>query len=214
VAYPAAKPVQAADVPLDCAWLTDPFTALGDDLISLEIIGVFLYLGMCIVNQCLHVQMRHKSLRRRIRDPTGRLPPEVNANAQRAVKVRSHGHPSLELVIIGKILHTPLSEPRIQKYGREFICARKVARCSVHDPNFSLWGNLPENLLHQNPQKRYLLVSHAFQPLGVVGVPSCVHICRFVDALVVVRVRIVVHRVASRLRVNNKELEYCGPFWV
>jgi len=110
VAYPVAKPVQATDVPLDCVWLTNPFMALGDDLISFGFVGVFLYFGMCIVNQRLLVQMRHKSLRRRIGDLTGRLLPEVNANAKRAVKVCSHGHPSLELVIIGKILHTPLSE--------------------------------------------------------------------------------------------------------
>jgi len=140
VAYRAAKPVQAANVPLDYPRLTNPFTALGDDLISFRIVGVFLYFGMCIVNQRMLVQMRHKSLRRRIGDLTGQLPPEVNANPKRAVKVRSHGHPSLELVIVGKILHTPLSEPWIQKYGREFICARKVARCSVHDPNFSPGG--------------------------------------------------------------------------
>ena len=148
MAYLAAKPVQAMDIPLDCAQLTNPFTALGDDLISFGIVRVFLYFRMCIVNQCLLVQMRYKSRRRRIRDPTSRLLPEVDANAQRVVKVRSHGHPILELVIVGKILYTPLSEPRIQKYGREFIGARKVAGCSVHYPNFSPVGNLPENLLH------------------------------------------------------------------
>jgi len=169
---------------------------------------------MCILNQRLLVQMRHKSLRRRIGDLTGRLPSQVNVNSKRAVKVRSHGHPSLELVIVGKILHTPLSEPQIQKYGREFISARKVARCSIHDPTFSPGGNLPENLLYQNPPRRYLLVSHAFQLLGVVGVPPCVHICRFVGAPVVVGVSIVVYRVACRLRVNDKELEYRDPFRV
>jgi len=83
VAYPAAKPVQAVDVPLDSAWLTHRFTALGDNLISFGIVGVFLYFGMCIANQRFLVQMRHKSRHRKIRELTGRLPPEVNANTQR-----------------------------------------------------------------------------------------------------------------------------------
>ena len=100
MAYLGTKPVQAVDVPLDCAWLTQMFTALGDDLISFGIVGVFLYFGMCFVNQCLEVEMRLKSLHRRIRDPTGWLPPKVNTNVQRVVKVCSHGHPSLELVIV------------------------------------------------------------------------------------------------------------------
>jgi len=156
--YPAAKPVRAPDVPLDCVYLVDLFTALGDSLISFGIVGIFLYFGMCILNQHLLVQIWYKSLRRRIGDPTGRWLPEINTNTQRAVKMCSHGHPNLELVIIGKILHTPLSEPRIQKYSRVFICARKVTCCSVHDPNFLLGGDLLKDLLHQNPQKCYLLI--------------------------------------------------------
>jgi len=55
VAYPVAKLVQEADVPLDLARLTHPFPALQDNLISFGIVGVFLNLGMCIVN---HIRKR------------------------------------------------------------------------------------------------------------------------------------------------------------
>jgi len=57
--------VQVPYIHLNCASLTHPFTALRDGLMSFGIVVTFLYFGICILNQRLLVQMRHKFLCRR-----------------------------------------------------------------------------------------------------------------------------------------------------
>jgi hypothetical protein len=61
MAYPMAIPVHAPDIAFDCAWLTHPLTALGDDLICLRIVRILLYIGMCLVSQ--HLLVRHVMFR-------------------------------------------------------------------------------------------------------------------------------------------------------
>jgi hypothetical protein len=104
MAYPMAIPVHVPDIAFDCAWLTHLLTVLGDDLMSLGIVRILLCIGMYLVSQHSRVQVRNKSLCRRVRNVVGRLPPSTMECGQ-ARLVMFRGSSSFT-VAVAKVAYT------------------------------------------------------------------------------------------------------------